>query len=601
MFLKRLYGEIISKKLINGGDIAAVAVSGGVDSMCLLFALKKLEKDLNFKVAAVNAEHGIRGQASVFDSGFVRGFCENAGIEFFGFSFDIPKIAAERGIGIEECAREERYGAFKRLFDGGKCTKIALAHHADDQAETIFMRILRGTGVSGLCGMKAQSDGIFGRQGGAMRENEGRGEIFIRPFLNFSRAEIEAFAREEGIPYVEDESNRDAAYTRNFIRNEVFPLIKGRFPGLAGALTRLGESAAEVFSYLEKKVDESGLIFENFGGIEAEKNGDKSGNNGGIEARKSGIIRDKKEAGNNVRVIPNEKNNATVSAKKIAKIPESLFFEPPLLKIAVDRAFAHLSVFRDIEKRHIDELYKLLRGRNGGEADMPFGVTAVKEYGYIVFYRKDGAEIPQISLADALKKGGFYFGDLEIRLKKVENGGALEIEKFRAKGETARREIVEEIKGGVLKREMKNETPDCGIAETVKEGGILNVNAYGKTADLYRGKSPECGSIESLENDILNKTDNGKTLYLDLAKIPKNAVIRTVKEGDVFQKFGGGTKKLRDYYTDLKIQKRLRERLPVLAAGSDILAVLGVEICGGVKLTAETREILIVNLCRLNV
>jgi tRNA(Ile)-lysidine synthetase-like protein len=617
MFLKKLGDEIISKKLIKEGMTVAVAVSGGVDSMCLLFALKKLEALLNFKVAAVNVEHGIRGRNSVADSEFVRAFCQKNGVKFFGFSVDVPKVAAAEGIGVEECARNMRYGIFKALRDGGECQKIALAHHADDQAETIFMRILRGTGVSGLCGMKSRSDGIFdgrsdgfycekGQDGGIFeREIDGRGlcadgrnegfycgrgqnagiesereEIFIRPFLIFSRAEIEAFAEKEGIPHVEDESNKDGAYTRNFIRNEVFPLIKGRFPSFADALNRLGGSASEITEYLGKKVDGSGLVFE--GGRRGKEMGTDRGkktDDGGFDMPEklgekvdgNGLVFERYDRDEDISENFEKKGggsglvfeDSVFGCEKAAKIPKELFLEPPLLKIALDRAFAYFSVFRDIEKRHIDELYKLVEGKNGGEADMPFGITAAKEYGYVVLYKKRVEKIPPVSLADALKKDIFYFGGREIRLEKRKKSNEF----------------------------FSNEEKKDGNGLNV-EKGVFDFG--GGTIRLASGEKKRKSS-EFIPNGE-NKGDNiqGKELRLDFGKIPKDAVVRTMESGDIFKRFGGGTKKLCDCYTDLKIPKRLRNALPVLAAGNEILAVFGVEIGESVKLTKETTEVLTV-------
>ncbi|MDR2046373.1 MAG: tRNA lysidine(34) synthetase TilS [Clostridiales bacterium] len=489
MFLERLKEEIVSKKLFDADTTVAAAVSGGVDSMSLLFALKRLDGELGLNVAAVNVEHGIRGARSVADSGFVREYCERAGVEFYGFSFDVPALAKAEGISVEECARNKRREAFKSLCDGGVCAKIALAHHAGDQAETVFMRIMRGTGVRGLSGMQSERDGVF-----------------ARPFLIFDRAEIENFAAENRIPHIEDESNGDAAYTRNFIRNEVFPFLAERFPGYGKALMRLRDSAEAINGYIDARIDAAGLII-------------------GADA---------------------------------TTLPERLFSEPALLNAALYRCFATFGVYRDIEKRHIDELHKLIRGQNGRGIDLPFGITAAREYGGVTLYKKRICGSLSASLSEALKKRTLSF-----------SGGEIEF------GET---EIADEgFRGDILdipRRENPIYSANDSAENTRTNGGNIprreNAARGGENAEKKRAK----------------------TLFLDADKIPEDALVRLPENGDKFRKFGGGSKKLCDYFTDIKIERRLRGETPVIASGSDVLAVLGAEISDGVKITEKTRRIL---------
>ena len=123
-----------------------IAVSGGIDSMTLLDLLRQ---ECDFVV--LHVEHGIRGEASLGDAAFVEAYCKRNGYEFRCFHVDAPAYAAERGVSLEVAARELRYGVFDRLLAGGEVDVVALAHHADDNAETVLMRFLRGTGTKGPC------------------------------------------------------------------------------------------------------------------------------------------------------------------------------------------------------------------------------------------------------------------------------------------------------------------------------------------------------------------------------------------------------------------------------------------------------------------
>ena len=133
----------------------AVGVSGGVDSMVLLRALIEAKKSTDFSFFIVNIEHGIRGQSSENDSRFVADFARSHGIECRTFKVDSLRRAKEFGETEEEAARVLRYGVFQKLLIDGDCDKVFLAHHEDDQAETVLMRIIRGTGIKGISGCKS--------------------------------------------------------------------------------------------------------------------------------------------------------------------------------------------------------------------------------------------------------------------------------------------------------------------------------------------------------------------------------------------------------------------------------------------------------------
>jgi len=165
------------------GKRICVAVSGGVDSVSLLHWLKGRETEYGYTLCAVHCEHGIRGEDSLRDARFVCEFCKNLGIELYNFSEDCPKRAERNKQSLETAARAFRIECFGRLLAEGKADIIATAHHKNDDAETVLFRLLRGTSLTGVGGISANN-----------------GQI-IRPFLSWTRAEIEAYAKENGLDF----------------------------------------------------------------------------------------------------------------------------------------------------------------------------------------------------------------------------------------------------------------------------------------------------------------------------------------------------------------------------------------------------------------
>ena len=193
------------------------AVSGGADSMCLLALLCETG---DYTTAAAHFEHGIRGEESLRDRAFVEAWCRARGIACFVGQGDAPARAAEKGLGLEEAARELRYAFLERTAEREGYDWIATAHNADDNAETMLLNLTRGSGAAGLCGIPPR-----------------RGRI-IRPLLELTREEIEKYLRESGTPHVEDSSNADDTASRNRIRHRVTPVLRELNPRFAAAAGR---------------------------------------------------------------------------------------------------------------------------------------------------------------------------------------------------------------------------------------------------------------------------------------------------------------------------------------------------------------------------
>lgn len=216
-----------------------IAYSGGADSSCLLFLMKKYADGNGLNLAAVHVNHLIRGDDAYRDADFCRANAEKLGVPFYLREVNVPKYAAEHGMGLEAAARDVRYSFFAEINEklGGAVT--ATAHTMSDNAETVIFNMLRGCGTHGMTGISAVREGT-------------NGELFIRPLIECGGEEIRQFCHENGIEYVTDSTNTDTAYTRNYIRHTIMPALKRLNPEPERALTRTAYLAGRDDDYLEK-------------------------------------------------------------------------------------------------------------------------------------------------------------------------------------------------------------------------------------------------------------------------------------------------------------------------------------------------------------
>ena len=313
------------KSLVGSGERIAVAVSGGIDSMSLLYYMHQNARLYDINVIALNVEHGIRGESSISDSNFVKDYCHDHGIPLISYEVDSLKKAKDDKLSIEQSARELRYQCFNDAITSNKCDKVATAHHRDDNVESVLFNLFRGTGLKGLSGIQKCRD-----------------DQIIRPFLSVDRKTIVQYALDNNIPFVVDQTNLSTDYTRNAIRHNVIPKINELFPELNRSIERLSQTVTLDDEYLTEQANAL-LTFTN-------------------------------------------------GAVKLA-IP----CHPALIGRAVISALKHLGVSKDWEKKHIDDVIALSDMQNGNMLTLLGGITAVKEYSKIVFFKqadKDLTEIP---------------------------------------------------------------------------------------------------------------------------------------------------------------------------------------------------------------
>jgi tRNA(Ile)-lysidine synthase len=219
--------------LINNGEKLLLAVSGGLDSMVLL----NLCKLANYNVTVAHCNFQLRGQASDGDAAFVKKISADLGFQYFDKRFDTKLYAISEGISTQMAARNLRYQWFNELIKVHKLDKIVIAHHLNDNLETVLLNLVRGTSISGLRGMKSKMGNV------------------IRPLLDFERSDIEAYAKSEGIEWREDSSNASDDYKRNFLRHQVVPKLSELNPSLLETFKNTIEKNAEVESVFHNRIE----------------------------------------------------------------------------------------------------------------------------------------------------------------------------------------------------------------------------------------------------------------------------------------------------------------------------------------------------------
>ena len=214
--------------MFSSGESVVLGLSGGKDSVALLYVLNDLKTDLKITLQAVHVNHNLRGEEAERDEAFVKALCKKLGVELSVFSFDVKSEAKKRGIGEEECGRELRYEAFGSI----DARKIATAHTLSDVCETLLFNVARGSGTKGLCSIPPV-----------------RGNI-VRPLIECTSDEIFSYLSENKIDYVEDSTNADTDYSRNLLRHNVVPELKKINPDFENAVLKLTSLLRDESEYI---------------------------------------------------------------------------------------------------------------------------------------------------------------------------------------------------------------------------------------------------------------------------------------------------------------------------------------------------------------
>lgn len=303
--------------MIKETDKIVVGVSGGADSICLLFVLLELQQEIPFELIAVHVNHGIRGEDAKRDELYVQNLCRKYQIPCVTYHENVELIAKNRKQSTEEAGRDVRRACFQEVMKQMAGTKIALAHHQNDNAETFFMNLARGTGIKGMGGIRPVS-----------------GE-FIRPLLCVSRNEIEAYLAEKQIVYCMDQTNTTDDYTRNRIRNRVIPYLEA-------------EVNANVVSHVNETMEQLQQVWKL------------------LEAQT-------KEA---VQMCTEKREEAfVVMENAFLKVPQVL--QPFVLRDVLVKVTGKE---KDIESAHLKQIQELFAKQAGKKIDLPYNAEAKRVY-----------------------------------------------------------------------------------------------------------------------------------------------------------------------------------------------------------------------------
>ncbi|MDF2607160.1 MAG: hypothetical protein K0R15_828 [Clostridiales bacterium] len=324
--LDKVYNYIIKNNMISKGDSVIVGISGGADSVCLLLMLIELREKLMITIHCVHINHGVRGLEAKDDENYVIELCEKNNISISIYQYDINEYARENKLSSEEAGRILRYRSFEEELNKTNSNKIAVAHNANDQAETVLLNLFRGTGLTGLTGMQAIRDNI------------------IRPLLCLTREEIEIYCMSKQTEYKTDRTNLEDVYTRNKIRLNVFPYIKNEINEKVimhiNNTARILNEEEEYISYM------TDLAFDRI-----------------CEIKKNEI---------NILV-----NNFMV---------EKIAIKRRIIRLAVKKLITKL---KDIDLVHIDDICELENKQVGKKICLPHNIVAIRTYDAIVLKKKE--------------------------------------------------------------------------------------------------------------------------------------------------------------------------------------------------------------------
>lgn len=340
-FETKIYEYVMSHHMIESGGHVTAGVSGGADSMCLLFVLSKMRKVISMELEVVHVHHGLRGKDADDDAEYVVDTCEKLEIPCRVYYGDVKEMALRDKVSVEEAGRKFRYDCFEKVRKEQASGVVAVAHHMDDQAETVLMNLFRGSGLKGMTGISPV-----------------RGNI-IRPLLCATRDEIEEYLRSHGISYCTDVSNNHRDYTRNRVRLDILPYVGQYINARASQhICKTAQQLYNVWDYVQgQSITACNNIVSNLG---------------------EGML--------------------FADGKALKK--EHPFIQSSVIRCMVLSLAGKL---KDIEVLHVEEVLGLLEKPAGKEISLPYGIKAVKRYDGLLLLKghavlSNAPEMPGLTL-----------------------------------------------------------------------------------------------------------------------------------------------------------------------------------------------------------
>lgn len=533
--VRRKVRETVKRyELLKRGDHIVIGLSGGPDSVCLFFLLHELAEEYSCTLHPVHVNHQLRGEAAEADQKYAEELCRSQQLFCTVVSRNVKELAEELGVGTEEAGRQVRYQAFwetGRLVcpEGG--AKVAVAQNRNDQAETVLMRMLRGTGTQGLAGMEPLSK-----------------EGIIRPLLFVDRQDIEGFCQEEGLCPRIDQTNLEPIYLRNRIRLELLPYLKEQFNrNIVGALAGLAAIAAEDRDYFQRQAEEFISLHITFQTESVQL----------VSAQEAGVHpADVQVAGAWPLDIQMDHAQAEIvpplgvhpeSAQ--VQVNELLGLHPALRKRVMIALFSRLGLKQDITAVHLSQAERLLEEkRTSSQAYFPENYRMKIEYEKVVFFQEN---LPKIHRQE--EKNPSSGDDSLLRVFGSDPTGE-KILKIRCQNVLTHR-----FSGKMMEKEA------------------FHSDGWEKASG--NGSNPLVGLFDAEE---LMKLEN------------QGLWIRTRRPGDRIRLSGmEGSKKLQDFFVDKKVPKEVRDQMPLFCFGQNVLWIPGIRAGRDFAINGGTQMILL--------
>ncbi len=517
VLLERVEETILRHRLLTGGEKVLVAVSGGADSVCLLYTLWQLREKFSLSLCVGHINHLLRGEEADADARFVEELASSLGLPVEIAKVDVKALARENKLSLEDAGRQARYQALEEMAARMGADCIALGHTADDQVETILLNFLRGGGPEGLAGMPIT------------RESAG-GSRIVRPLLEMTKAETEAYCREQGLSPRLDRTNLEPFALRNRLRHQVLPILKAEQPALDKVLLRQAEifrAEDEFLRALAEAASKTVILSAS-------------------EESRGGILEEILHSVQN----DNERREHSIvlSARKLSD-----------LSIALARRVVR------------ESLRRLREGRQ------PLGLEQIER---VLALAREGDTGKRLHLGENLFAEREYERLILSRISDV------------------RCQISDPTSGiSNLKSAISVSLPVPG--EMHFAGALLRAKVLprDKVKDLHADEGGRIAFFDAAKLRILGagfrepRHDFRRALQKP-APIGELFIVRLPKPGDRFIPLGNsGFMKLQDFFTNLKVPRAERRKIPLVCRGEDIVWVAGFRIDDRYKVSDDTREV----------
>ncbi len=493
ILLKKVQGTIRKYQMLTSNTRLVVAVSGGPDSATLLDLLFRLRPKYDLRLSVAHLNHGLRGREADLEAEWVKKFASKLGIPVISDTFNVSALAKEKRLSLEEAGRRARYDFLEEVANRMGASKIALAHTASDQAETLLMRLMRGSGLDGLSAIPPIRDKI------------------IRPLIEVFRGEIQDYCRENSLQPCFDSSNMETSFLRNRVRLNLIPYLSQEYGDqIERILFQTTNLLRQDSEYLKKETER---VFRS-------------------------VLEEKRSEG----LVLNE--------EKLSCLHPAL--QRRVLRKAIEKIKGDL---KEIAFDHIVSIVELYETKKPGQLDLPHGLAIRHRYGNLLI--KKGKEKSLTFVRNLVIPGTTKLTELNL---------ALDTELISASSEVS---------------PQKDRPKRLGQQ-------FISSGRWGSLRSL--------ASVKKIKSDQISDFPEPEA-WFDLDKLEKPLYLRTREDGDRFHPLGmKGSKKIKDFFIDVKIPLEQRKRIPLLISKDKLVWIVGYRIDERFRVDEDTRSILKVRI-----